>query len=149
MKLGPLVADPTEIVGAANAAASAATTRAICLHSILDVDVYRLATPPPGPDWVVRVVDDTVGRAALDTAAAVLASLAPTRFPAERCVDGPAVLSFGAAGARRHLLVTEYVEASPSPKAGFTLAWCGGLLGRLAQRSGAALPPGVAGTASA
>jgi Ser/Thr protein kinase RdoA (MazF antagonist) len=88
------------------------------------------------------VVDDAVGRPALETVAGVLASLAPTRFSAEQCVDGPAVVTFALAGSPRHLLITEYVEPNPAPKPGFTLAWCAGLLGHLTLRSGQALALG-------
>jgi hypothetical protein len=49
-------------------------------HAQLDVDVYRLSTPGAGPDWVARVVDDTVGREAIEAAAAVLAALDRTPF---------------------------------------------------------------------
>ena len=37
-----------------------------------------------------------------------------------------------ALGGDRHVLITEYVEPSPAPGPGFVLAWCAGLLGRLA-----------------
>jgi hypothetical protein len=40
------------------------------------------------------------------------------------------------------VLVAEYVEPSPAPGPGFILAWCTGLLCRLATRSGADLPAG-------
>jgi Ser/Thr protein kinase RdoA (MazF antagonist) len=138
MRLTPVVADPEEIV----AVVAAASGEQVALRDELDVDVYRMRRRESGPDWVVRVVDDHVGRAALDTAAAVLAGLDPTSFPAERCVDVGPVLTFGDAGAQRHLLLTEYVEPSAAPKPGFALAWCAGLLGHLAKRSGNALPPG-------
>jgi Ser/Thr protein kinase RdoA (MazF antagonist) len=45
-------------------------------------------------------------------------------------------------GQGRHVLVTEYVEPVPAPGPGFLLAWCAGLLGRLAARPGDSLPPG-------
>jgi phosphotransferase family enzyme len=40
------------------------------------------------------------------------------------------------------VLVTEYVEPSPAPGPGFILAWCTGLLSRLATRSAENLPDG-------
>ena len=52
------------------------------------------------------------------------------------------MITFREDGSQRHLLVTEYVEARPAPKPGFVLAWCGGLLARLATRSVEELPPG-------
>jgi hypothetical protein len=136
--LEPLVADPGEIVDAVAAASGAS----LSFRDELDVDVYRLQRRGTGPDLVVRVVDDRVGLAALETAAAVLANLGETRFPAERCADVAPVVSFGAPAARRHVLVTEYVESSAAPKPGFVLAWCAGLLGHLAARPGAGLPAG-------
>jgi hypothetical protein len=45
-------------------------------------------------------------------------------------------------GVGRHLLVTGYVEPAPTPGPGFILAWCAGLLARLAARSARDLPPG-------
>jgi Ser/Thr protein kinase RdoA (MazF antagonist) len=45
-------------------------------------------------------------------------------------------------GGGRHLLVTEYVEPTPAPGPGFILAWCAGLLARLATRSARDLPSG-------
>ena len=45
-------------------------------------------------------------------------------------------------GGGRHLLVTEYVEPAPAPGPGFILAWCAGLLARLATRSARDLPSG-------
>jgi hypothetical protein len=114
----------------------------LSLHSELDVDVYRLhctGNGPDGSDLVARVFGPGVERATLDTAAHVLHKLAGTRFPAERCPSADPVLTLGS---DRHVLVTEYVEPSPAPGPGFILAWCAGLLSRLATRSAEALPAG-------
>jgi Ser/Thr protein kinase RdoA (MazF antagonist) len=113
----------------------------LLLHSELDVDVYRLCRTESEsePDLVARAFGPSVERAAVDAAARVLQSLADTRFPAERCPTDSPVLALGDG---RHVLVTEYVEPSPAPRPGFVLAWCGGLLGRLANRSADDLPAG-------
>ena len=47
-----------------------------------------------------------------------------------------------ALGEDRHVLITEYVEPSPAPGPGFVLAWCVGLLSRLAVRPANDLPAG-------
>lgn len=112
------------------------------IHSELDVDVYRVQHDGPGPDWVVRAFDDAVGRAPLETTAQVLTALGGTTFPAERCALTDPVITFLEDGSRRHLLVTEHVEARPAPRPGFVLAWCTGLLAGLAGKSGEDLPPG-------
>ncbi len=44
----------------------------------------------------------------------------------------------------RHVLLTEYVEPSPPFRPGVLLAWCAGLLERLALRSAENLPVGGA-----
>lgn len=111
----------------------------LVLSSELDVDVYRLRRADVAPDLVARVFGPGVERTTVDAAARVLQGLAGTPFPAERCSAGAPVLSIGQG---RHLLVTEFVEPSPAPSAGFVLAWCTGLLARLALRSGADLPAG-------
>jgi Phosphotransferase enzyme family len=113
--------------------------QSLSLHSELDVDVYRLHRTDDGPDLVARVFGPGVERATVDAAAHVLQRLAGTRFPAERCPSADPVLVLGD---DRHILVTEYVEPSPAPRPGFVLAWCAGLLGRLALRSGDDLPAG-------
>ena len=104
----------------------------LSLHRELDVDVYRLHPADAGhdgPDLVARVFGPEVERAAVDSAARVLQRLADTRFPAEPCTSDDPVLALGG---DRHVLITEYVEPSPAPGPGFVLAWCAGLLGRLA-----------------
>jgi Phosphotransferase enzyme family len=114
----------------------------LSLHSELDVDVYRLhcsGDGPGGSDLVVRVFGPAVARATVDAAAHVLQKLAGTRFPAERCPSADPVVALGG---DRHVLVTEYVEPSPAPGPGFILAWCAGLLSRLATRSAEDLPAG-------
>lgn len=138
MKLVPVISDPNSLIDAVTRASGVP----VGIHSELDFDVYRVRHDGPGPDWVVRCFDDSVGRAAVDSAAQVLATLEGTRFPAERCpLDAP-VITLSEDGNQRHLLVTEYVEARPAPKPGFVLAWCAALLGGLATRSAADLPPG-------
>ncbi|TWP37436.1 phosphotransferase [Leekyejoonella antrihumi] len=122
-----------------DAVASSQGRPSLSLHTELDVDVYRLSHTGSGPDLVVRAFDHTVERSAVDAAAHVLQRLAGTRFPAERCPAGDPVLPIGD---DRHLLVTAYIERSPAPGPGFVVAWCAALLGRLATRSGAELPPG-------
>lgn len=138
MKLTPVLSD-TKVLVDALAGASGMQAR---IHRELDIDVYRVHHDGPGPDWVVRAFDDAVGRAALDTTAEVLTTLGGTRFPAERCALENPVITFIADGSRRHLLVTEHVEVRPAPRPGFVLAWCTGLLGGLAAKSGENLPPG-------
>jgi Ser/Thr protein kinase RdoA (MazF antagonist) len=80
-----------------------------------------------------------VEAATVNAAARVLTGLAGTPFPAERCASDSPVLPLGGG---RHLLVTEYVEPTPAPGPGFILAWCAGLLARLATRSARDLPSG-------
>jgi len=138
VKLEPVISDPKVIVDAVAEASGVAVRH----HRDLDFDVYRLTHDGPGPDWVVRAFDDTVGRTQVETAARVLASLEPTPFPAERCALEDPVITFTENGSQRHLLVTEYVEARPAPKPGFVLAWCAALLGGLTRRAGEDLPPG-------
>jgi Ser/Thr protein kinase RdoA (MazF antagonist) len=138
VKLSPVVLDHDRLVDAVSNGSGVQ----VRIHRELDLDVYRVGHDGPGPDWVVRCFDDTVGRAAVDTAAQVLAALQATPFPAERCPLETPVITFLEDGSQRHLMVTEYVEARPAPKPGFVLAWCGGLLGRLATRSVEELPPG-------
>lgn len=138
MPISPAIADPKVIVDAVDDAYGAGAR----LHGVLDVDVYRLRHGLPGPDWVVRVFDDTVAGAAVETVAAVLARLDGAGFPAERCPVEEPVLSISPGGRERRLLTTEYVEARPAPKRGFLLAWCAGLLGRLATKTGETLPAG-------
>lgn len=135
MRVRPVVEDAEAIVDAV----AEVVGRPLALHSELDVDVYRLRPTEKGSDLVVRAFGPAVQRTMVDAAARVLQGLSGTRFPAERCATDPPVLS---AGEGRHLLVTEYVEPSPAPGPGFVLAWCAGLLGRLAERSGDSLPPG-------
>ena len=113
--------------------------QALFLHSELDVDVYRLRRTDAEPDLVVRAFGPGVEPEAVDAAARVLQGLAGTRFPAERCPTDVPVLQIGDG---RHLLVTRYVESLPAPGPGFVLAWCTGLLARLANQSGSGLPHG-------
>lgn len=113
--------------------------QSLLLVGELDVDVYRLHPPESGPDLVARAFGPGVGRAAVDTVARVLNTLAATPFPAERCPTATPVLPIGDG---RHVLVTEFVASSPAPSAGFVLAWCSGLLARLASRPGDGLPEG-------
>jgi hypothetical protein len=94
---------------------------------------------PGAPDLVARVFGPGVEQAMVDTAAHVLQRLAGTRFPADRCRSDDPVLALGEG---RHALITEYVEPSPARGPGFVLAWCAGLLGRLAVRAGNDLPAG-------
>jgi Ser/Thr protein kinase RdoA (MazF antagonist) len=135
VRVRPVVNDAATVVGAV----ADSTRETLLLHSELDVDVYRLHRTESDPDLVARAFGPSVERAAVDAAAHVLQSLADTRFPAERCPTDTPVLALGSG---RHVLVTEYVEPSPAPRPGFVLAWCAGLLGRLANRSGADLPSG-------
>jgi hypothetical protein len=111
----------------------------LSLDSVLDVDVYRLRPTDGGSDLVARAFGAGVEAATVNAAARVLTGLAGTPFPAERCASDSAVLPLGGG---RHLLVTEYVEPIPAPGPGFILAWCAGLLARLATRSARDLPPG-------
>ena len=135
MRLEPVVARATIVADAVSASLRVSVT----VHSELDVDVYRLRRKDSRPDLVVRAFGPDVERASVDAVAQVLHRLADTRFPAERCAADSPVLSIGDG---RHLLVTEYVEPSPAPSAGFVIAWCAGLLGRLASRPGGDLPDG-------
>ena len=134
MTLEPVLPDTDDLVAAVATALSAPAS----LHTVLDVDVYRLRSASE-PDLVVRVFGPGVERATVDAAARVLQGLAATRFPAERCPSGAGVLPLGE---DRHALVTEYVTPSQAPRPGFVRAWCAGLLGRLANRSAADLPAG-------
>lgn len=134
MPVQPVMSDVGDVVDAV----SASLGGPLSLDGELDVDVYRLRGDA-GIDVVVRAFGPGVDSARVHAAARVLEALAGTAFPAERCVGHTPVLSVGGG---RHLLVTEYVEPTPPPRPGFVLAWCAGLLGRLATRSGADLPPG-------
>ena len=130
MRVHPVIEDAATVVSVV----AESIGQPLSLHSELDVDVYRLYPSdagPDGPDLVARVFGPGVERAMVDTAAHVLQRLAGTRFPAERCTSDDPVLALGE---DRHVLVTEYVEPSPAPGPGFVLAWCAGLLGRLAIR---------------
>lgn len=116
--------------------------RPLSLQGELDVDVYRLngaGQGLDGPDLVVRVFGPDVDRTTVDAAAHVLQRLAGTPVPAERCPTADPVIALGG---DLHALVTEYVEPSPAPGPGFIMAWCTGLLSRLATRSGQGLPAG-------
>ncbi|MFZ0668534.1 MAG: hypothetical protein WAM97_22485 [Acidimicrobiales bacterium] len=138
MPVHPVIEDAETVV----TAVAESTGQALSLHSELDVDVYRLHhldAGGGGPDLVARVFGPSVERAIVDAAAHVLQRLAGTRFPAERCLSADPVLALGD---DRHVLVTEYVEPSPAPGPGFVLAWCAGLLSRLAARSGEGMPAG-------
>jgi Ser/Thr protein kinase RdoA (MazF antagonist) len=135
VRVRPVVSDPATVIDAV----AESIEQPLLLRSELDVDVYRLRRSESEPDLVGRVFGPTVERVAVDGAAHVLRDLADTRFPAERCPTETPVLALGNG---RHVLVTQYVEPSPAPRPGFVMAWCAGLLGRLANRSGDDLPPG-------
>lgn len=138
VRLRAVVDDVADVVGAV----AESLGQAVSLGGELDVDVYRLhrdGSEPDRPDVVARVFGADVERAVLDAAANVLQRLAGTQFPAERCASADPVLPIGGG---RHLLVTEYVEASPAAHPAFVLAWCVGLLSRLASRPGDDLPAG-------
>jgi Ser/Thr protein kinase RdoA (MazF antagonist) len=135
VRVRPVMNDPAMVVGAV----AEAMGETLFLHSELDLDVYRLRRTDSEPTLVARAFGPDVERARVDAAARVLQSLADTRFPAERCATDVPVLALGDG---RHVLVTEYIEPSPAPRPGFVLAWCAGLLGRLANRSGDELPAG-------
>jgi Ser/Thr protein kinase RdoA (MazF antagonist) len=135
VRLHPVVNEPATVVDAV----SESLREPLELHSELDVDVYRLRRTQPEPDLVVRAFGPGVERASVDAVVDVLHALAGTRFPAERCPTDTPVLPIGDG---RHLLITEYVEPAPAPGPGFLLAWCAGLLARLASRSGHLLPAG-------
>ena len=138
MRVHPVIEDAATVVSVV----AESIGQPLSLHSELDVDVYRLYPSdagPDGPDLVARVFGPGVERAMVDTAAHVLQRLAGTRFPAERCTSDDPVLALGE---DRHVLITEYVEPSPAPGPGFLLAWCAGLLGRLAARPANDLPAG-------
>jgi Ser/Thr protein kinase RdoA (MazF antagonist) len=111
----------------------------VSLVSELDVDVYRLHRAGGEPDLVVRAFGSAVERESVNAAVQVLQALASTRFPAERCALDAPMLSIGDG---RHLLVTEFVVATPAPRPGFVAAWCAALLGQLAKRSGDRLAAG-------
>jgi Ser/Thr protein kinase RdoA (MazF antagonist) len=135
VRLRPVIDDIAIVVDAV----SESLGQPLLVHSELDVDVYRLHRTEAEPDLVARVFGPGVEPVTVEAAARVLRGLAGTRFPAERCATATPVLSIGDG---RHLLITEFVEPSPAPGPGFVLAWCAGLLGRLANRSGHDLPPG-------
>jgi hypothetical protein len=130
VRVRPVVNDAATVVDAV----AESMRETLLLHNELDVDVYRLGRTEP--DLVARAFGPSIKRAAGDAAARVLQSLADTRFPAERCPTDSPVLALGDG---RHVLC-EYVEPSPAPRPGFVLSWCGGLLGRLANRSADDLP---------
>jgi predicted esterase len=131
----PVVADAAAVVDAV----ADSVGQPLSLDGVLDVDVYRLHPAGTGPDLVARAFGAEVEAATVHAAARVLSALAGTPFPAERCAGDRPVLPLGDG---RHLLVTEYVEPVPAPGPGFLLAWCAGLLARLAARSAADLPSG-------
>lgn len=135
MRLQPVIEDAATVV----TAVSEAMDQRLYLRGELDVDVYRLHRSDEGPDLVARVFGPGVKRATVETAAHTLQALAGTQFPAERCPIADPVLALGE---DRHALITEYVEPSPAPRPGFVLAWCAGLLGRLATRSAENLADG-------
>jgi len=138
MRVHPVIEDAATLVSVV----AESMGQPLSLRSELDVDVYRLYPSdagPDGPDLVARVFGPGVERAMVDTAARVLQRLAGTRFPAERCASDDPVLALEG---DRHVLITEYVEPSPAPGPGFVLAWCAGLLGRLAVRPANDLPAG-------
>jgi Ser/Thr protein kinase RdoA (MazF antagonist) len=134
VRLHPVV-DPATVVSAVTESVG----QRLSLYGELDVDVYRLHRGGERPDLVARVFGSGVERATVEAAAHLLKALVGTGFPAERCPIADPVLALGD---DRHMLVTEYVEPSPPPRPGFVLAWCAGLLGRLANRSAENLPAG-------
>jgi Phosphotransferase enzyme family len=134
-RVQPVVEDAAAVV----AAVAESLGQPLSLDSVLDVDVYRLRPAAGGPDLVARAFGAGVAAATVNAAARVLTGLAGTPFPAERCASDPPVLPLGGG---RHLLVTDYVEPVPAPGPGFILAWCAGLLARLATRSAPDLPSG-------
>ena len=133
--LRPAVNDAATVVDAV----AESLGQSLRLHGVLDVDVLRLHGSGVQTDLVARVFGPGVPREAVEVAGRVLQGLAGTRFPAERCPNETPVVPIGD---DRRVLLTEYVEASPAPSPGFVIAWCAGLLGRLAARSGAGLPAG-------
>ena len=135
VRVRPVVKDAATVVHAV----AESLGQPLSLGSLLDVDVYRLRPADGGPDLVARAFGAGVEAATVNAAARVLTALADTPFPAERCAGDSPVLPLGGG---RHLLVTEYVEPAPAPGPGFILAWCTGLLARLATRSAPDLPPG-------
>ena len=135
VRLHPIVDDPAIIADAA--------TRALGEPLVpigdLDLDVLRLRRTAGGGDVVARSFGPAVPRESVMAVVKVLADLADTRFPAERCASrSPLVTIDGGT----HVLLTDYVEPSPEPRPGYLLAWCAALLGRLAKRPGDGLPPG-------
>ena len=135
MRVRPVVKDAATVVHAV----AESLCQPLSLDSVLDVDVYRLRPTDGGPDLVARAFGTGVEAATVNAAARVLTGLAGTPFPAERCASDSPVLPLGGG---RHLLVTEYVEPTPAPGPGFILAWCAGLLARLATRFARDLPSG-------
>ena len=138
MRLHAVIEDAATVV----AVVAESMGQPLSLHSQLDIDVYRLHPSDAGPgraELVARVFGPGVQRATLDTAAHVLQRLAGTPFPSERCPSHEPVLALGE---DRHVLITEFVEPSPAPGPAFLLAWCAGLLGRLATRPAIDLPAG-------
>jgi pimeloyl-ACP methyl ester carboxylesterase len=135
VRVRPVVQDAATVVHAV----AESLGQPLSLDSVLDVDVYRLRPTDGGPDLVARAFGAGVEAATVNAAARVLTRLAGTPFPAERCASDSPVLPLGGG---RHLLVTEYVEPAPAPSPGFILAWCAGLLARLATRSARDLPSG-------
>ena len=135
VRVRPVVKDAATVVHAV----AESLCQPLSLDSVLDVDVYRLRPADGGPDLVARAFGAGVEAATVNAAARVLTGLAGTPFPAGRCASDPPVLPLGSG---RHLLVTEYVEPAPAPGPGFLLAWCAGLLARLATRSARDLPSG-------
>lgn len=133
MRLHPVIEDAATAVSAV----AESMGQRLSLHGELDVDVYRLHRTNAGSDLVARAFGPGVERPTVNAAAHVLQAFAGTRFPAERCPIADPVLALGE---DRHVLVTEYVEPSPAPRPGFVLAWCVGLLARLAVRSAENLP---------
>jgi enterochelin esterase-like enzyme len=134
-RVRPVVKDAATVVHAV----AESLCQPLSLVSVLDVDVYRLRPPDGGPDLVARAFGAGVEATTVNAAARVLTALAATPFPAERCASDSPVLPLGGG---RHLFVTQYVEPTPAPGPGFILAWCAGLLAKLATRPARDLPPG-------
>ena len=139
VRLEPLVANPEEIVEVIAAAFGAPAS----FRDELDVDVYRLQCQAGDPGVVVRVVDDRVGRAALDTAATVLADLGQTRFPGEtmcrRRAGGQLRWRRGAAP-RAGDRVRRVEPGAEARLCAGLVCWAARALGR--RRSGDGLPAG-------
>ena len=134
VRVRPVVKDAATVVHAV----AESLGQPLSLGSLLDVDVYRLRPADGGPDLVARAFGTGVEAATVNAAARVLTALAGTPFPAERCASDSPVLPLGGGGT----CLSPSTSSGPAPGPGFILAWCAGLLARLATRSAPDLPPG-------